>query len=77
MAKKRSPEEVVRWRATPLGESAHAKGGRCVGSFWKSGGGKFFATYHRIEPFAGPFNGPSEARGWVEDQARAEFQVTR
>ncbi len=41
------------------------------------GGGKFFANYHRIERFAGPFNGPSEARGWVDDQARLEFQEKR
>lgn len=77
MARSWGADEVARWKPTALGESCHIKGGRCVGSYWGAGGGEFFATYHRIERFAGPFEGPSEARGWVEDQARAEFQVKR
>jgi hypothetical protein len=77
MAKAWLPDEVIRWRSTPLGESSHIKGGRCVGSYWESGGGKFFASYHRVERFAGPFSNASDARAWVESNAVAEFQVKR
>ena len=41
------------------------------------GGGKFFASYHRVERFAGPFSNASDARAWVESNASAEFQVKR
>lgn len=75
MARAWSPEECCRWRPTPLGESAHIKGGRCVGSYWESGGGKFFASYHKIERFHGPFDDSSKARAWVEKWIRTEFQV--